>query len=96
MDGEEKIYIDTIYYKENGEKITLKTNEKNKYYFENLDNMQEYYFEYPKKYLNEWTDKDGKTHDAILQMQFEVKDDKAKKPGYTTLNLSVQQLFQLD
>lgn len=87
----QKHYIDTIYDADDDKKIKAK-----EHVFEDVKHMHEYYFYYPKKYLNERTDEAGTQHPALRQMQFKIMSDRVKQPGYTTLNMSVQCLFQLD
>jgi hypothetical protein len=87
----DRIYIDAIYDSDDDEKI-----EPDNHTFQSLWNMHTYYFYYPKKYLNAWKDKKGEVHEALRQMQFEITSDKVTEPGYTTLDIFVQQLFQLD
>lgn len=63
--------------------------------YEGVQNMHEYYFYYPKKYLNEW--KDGSTtKSARRTINFYIKNNKAKLPRYQTLDMSVRALFKLD
>lgn len=62
----------------------------------NINHMDEYYFYYPKAYLNTWTDKDGVGHAALRNITFKVSNNKVKISGYTKLNMSVQSLFLLD
>lgn len=63
--------------------------------YEGVQNMHEYYFYYPKKYLNEWTD-GSTTKSARRTINFYIKNDKAKLPRYQTLDMSVRALFKLD
>ena len=53
------------------------------------DNMKDFYFYYPKEKLNSSTDKKR-------NVRFTIINDKTKKPGITTLNMTTQALFQLD
>lgn len=99
-----KQYIDVIYEKDTDKPIyqardesgNLKLDGDGNPYFENLQNMDEYYFFYPEKYLNEWKEVDGSTQTPRRDIEFKIKNDKTKKPGYTKLKMSVQALFQLD
>lgn len=99
-----KQYIDVIYEKDTDKPIysardesgNLKLDGDGNPYFENLQNMDEYYFFYPEKYLNEWKEVDGSTQIPRRDIEFKIKNDKTKKPGYTKLKMSVQALFQLD
>lgn len=99
-----KQYITEIYDKKTKEKIScLDTNgnplakdSDGNWLFTDLGNMKEYYFKYPEKYLNEWTSSDGSKQKALRKIQFKISSNKAKKSGYTTLDMSVQALFQLD
>ena len=87
-------YVQRIYDADTDKEIdsTLKDG---KCVYEGLQNMHEYYFYYPKKYLNEW--KDGSTtKSARRTINFYIKNNKAKLPRYQTLDMSVRALFRLD
>ena len=87
-------YVQRIYDAETDEEIecTLKDG---KCVYEGIENMNEYYFYYPKKYLNNWKDGDV-TKSARRTINFYIKNDKAKLPRYQTLDMSVRALFKLD
>lgn len=108
-----KVYVDAIYDNETGQEIpletagidasrqTCKTEEADgKVVFQNVKNMKEYYFLYPKKYLDTWTEtkEDNTTvsHDAWRNVVFQIKNNKNDEYGYTKLNMNVQELFMLD
>lgn len=108
-ENNQKVYVDQIYDSETDQEIsstnpsesdTYKADEDGKTVFKNVKNMKEYYFYYPKKYLEGWTETeaDGSTvsHNAWRNIIFQVKNNKNKEPGYTKLDMSVQQLFLLD
>lgn len=87
---DKKDYIPRI-YDESGTVYT--PNGDNKY--TGLTFGKTYYFDYPKKYLSEWTDVRG-THPAYRVVKFDVMNDKISSTGTTTLNMAIQALFQLD
>lgn len=90
-------YVTEIYEKDTGKKIVpTSTDADDAPVFENLQNMGEYYFMYPEKYLNEWKDESGVSQSSRRNITFKIKNDKAKMPGYTKLDMTVQALFQLD
>ncbi|MCI6242165.1 MAG: DUF5057 domain-containing protein [Agathobacter sp.] len=103
-----KEYIDVIYEKDTDKPIYLAKEKDGKEnpdlkldgdgnpYFEGLNNMDEYYFFYPEKYLNEWKDVDGNTQTPRRDIVFKIKNEETKKLGYTKLNMSLQALFLLD
>lgn len=99
-----KEYVTEIYRKDTNEKIEVSRDSKGNLIldkdgnpmFENLHNMDEYYFLYPEKYLNEWKDGSGVKQPSRRKITFKIKNNKSKMPGYTTLDMSVQALFQLD
>ena len=105
--------MDAIYDNETGQEIpletagidvsrqTCKTEEADgKVVFQNVKNMKEYYFLYPKKYLDTWTetkaDNTTVSHDAWRNVVFQIKNNKNDEYGYTKLNMNVQELFMLD
>lgn len=83
-------YIGEIYRK-NGTKVpsTTTSDGKIEYKLTMKDNMKDFYFYYPKEKLNSSTDKKR-------NVRFTIINDKTKKPGITTLNMTTQALFQLD
>ena len=87
---DKKDYIPRI-YDESGTVYT--PNGDNKY--TGLTFGKTYYFDYPKKYLSEWTDVRG-THPAYRVVKFDVVNNKTSLIGTTTLNMAIQALFQLD
>ena len=108
-----RVYVDAIYDNETGQEIpletagidasrqTCKTEEADgKVVFQNVKNMKEYYFLYPKKYLDTWTetkaDNTTVSHDAWRNVVFQIKNNKNDEYGYTKLNMNVQELFMLD
>ena len=87
-------YVQRIYDADTDAEI-VSTLQDGKCVYEGVQNMHEYYFYYPKKYLNEW--KDGSTtKSARRTINFYIKNDKAKLPRYQTLDMSVRALFKLD
>lgn len=107
----EKHYITTIYHVNDDDQVdTLTTNEarnwvyadeqnaQGDYITDNINSMDEYYFYYPKAYLNgNWADKDGNVHaNGRRNITFEIKNNKIKETGYTKLNMQTQALFLLD
>ena len=87
-------YVQRI-YDANTDKEIDSTLKDGKCVYEGVQNMHEYYFYYPKKYLNEW--KDGSTtKSARRTINFYIKNNKAKLPRYQTLDMSVRALFRLD
>ena len=107
-DSADKTYITTIYHeKSDGTVEELKTDEaknwmyadtldKNGKYTKHIRSMDEYYFYYPKAYLDTWTDTSGNTHEKRNNITFEIKNNKVKEAGYTYLNMQTQALFLLD
>lgn len=88
-------YVQRIYDAETNKEIESTLDKDGKCVYEGVQNMHEYYFYYPKKYLNEW--KDGSTtKSARRTINFYIKNDKAKLPRYQTLDMSVRALFRLD
>ena len=73
-------------------------NVQGKYTSDHIKSMDEYYFYYPKAYLTEnWTDSSGVKHSKPRRtIKFEVKSNKVKESGFTTLNMQTQSLFLLD
>lgn len=94
-----KHYIETIYYmeSENASPVQLdaQKNAEGIPVFKNVKNRGNYYFLYPKKYLYEWSNEQG-TQDPRRDVQFCIKNDKTRLPGYTNLDLFVKSLFILD
>lgn len=94
-----KVYVDTIYDNETGAEVE-KTLEDGKIVFQDVKNMKEYYFLYPKKYLDEWTevkaDQTNVSHEAWRNIVFQIKNNRNDEYGYTRLNMNVQELFMLD
>lgn len=87
-------YVQRIYDADTDAEI-VSTLQDGKCVYEGVQNMHEYYFYYPKKYLNDW--KDGSTtKSARRTINFYIKNDKAKLPRYQTLDMSVRALFKLD
>lgn len=87
-------YVQRIYDADTDAEI-VSTLKDGKCVYEGVQNMHEYYFYYPKKYLNEW--KDGSTtKSARRTINFYIKNNKAKLPRYQTLDMSVRALFKLD
>lgn len=87
-------YVQRIYDADTDAEI-VSTLQDGKCVYEGVQNMHEYYFYYPKKYLNEWTD-GSTTKSARRTINFYIKNDKAKLPRYQTLDMSVRALFKLD
>lgn len=87
-------YVQRIYDADTDAEI-VSTLQDGKCVYEGVQNMHEYYFYYPKKYLNDW--KDGSTtKSARRTINFYIKNNKAKLPRYQTLDMSVRALFRLD
>ncbi|MCI5517580.1 MAG: DUF5057 domain-containing protein [Roseburia sp.] len=108
-----KVYVDAIYDNETDQEIPLETagidasretcktvEADGKVVFQNVKNMKEYYFLYPKKYLDTWTetkaDNTTISHAAWRNIVFQIKNNKNDEYGYTKLNMNVQELFMLD
>lgn len=87
-------YVQRIYDADTDAEI-VSTLQDGKCVYEGVQNMHEYYFYYPKKYLNEWTD-GSTTKSARRTINFYIKNDKAKLPRYQILDMSVRALFKLD
>lgn len=87
-------YVQRIYDADTDAEI-VSTLQDGKCVYEGVQNMHEYYFYYPKKYLNEWED-GSTTKSARRTINFYIKNDKAKLPRYQTLDMSVRALFKLD
>lgn len=98
--GNVKEYVSKIYYKDSSgtmQEITpTKTDEEGHPMFEYLKNMKSYYFEYPYDYLNGTNGKDIQRNIKFKITNNKKNGDEDVKPGYTTLDMSVQALFQLD
>ena len=110
-ESQEKTYITKIYHElDDGtvEELTTDSarnwfyadeqNVQGKYTSDHIKSMDEYYFYYPKAYLTEnWTDSSGVKHSKPRRtIKFEVKSNKVKESGFTTLNMQTQSLFLLD
>lgn len=89
--GTEKRYYVTKIYDEDGNVINADSTN----CFMYLEKEKTYYFDYPKTYLSERTE-GGKTYESFRTVKFETMNDKIESVGITTLNISVQALFQLD
>lgn len=87
-------YVQRIYDADTDAEI-VSTLQDGKCVYEGVQNMHEYYFYYPKKYLNEWED-GSTTKSARRTINFYIKNNKAKLPRYQTLDMSVRALFRLD
>lgn len=93
-DGGITHYVQRIYDADTNAEIECSLKD-GKCVYEGVKNMHEYYFYYPKKYLNDW--KDGSTtKSARRTINFYIKNNKAKLPRYQTLDMSVRALFRLD
>lgn len=88
-------YVQRIYDAETNKEIESTLDKDGKCVYEGVQNMHEYYFYYPKKYLNEWED-GSTTKSARRTINFYIKNNKAKLPRYQTLDMSVRALFRLD
>lgn len=110
-ESQEKTYITKIYHElDDGTVEELTTDSakdwfyadeqdsQGKYTSDHIKSMDEYYFYYPKAYLTEnWTDSSGVKHSKPRRtIKFEVKSNKVKESGFTTLNMQTQSLFLLD
>ena len=82
-------YVRKIYTTKNNQEIEISATFKDgKWEFENMQNMKEYYFYYPKKYFED------ALHNKLI---FEISNNKKNVlPGKTYLNMSKQNLFMLD
>ncbi len=87
---EERYYITKI-YDEAGNVITADASNK----FLGLEKDKTYYLDYPKLYLSKRTE-GGKTYESFRTIKFETMNNKIASLGTTTLNITVQALFQLD
>ncbi len=91
-DTDSRYYVTTIYNADTDAAITV--GDAN--YLKGLENGHEYYFDYPKKYLAQWRDSGGTEYPMFRRIEFEIKNNKAVEFNRTTLNMTVQPLFQLD
>ncbi len=63
--------------------------------FLQLENGKQYVLDYPKKYLNGWTE-DGIEHAPVRAIEFRIKNNRVKSYNTTVLYMSMQPLFPLD
>lgn len=92
-DGTEQKYYVSKIYDEHGNEIVPDGD--NKYL--NLEVEKTYYFDYPKIFLSPWKDSaTNKDYPALRTIKFEAMNNKVPYPGMTTLNMTVQALFELD
>ena len=80
--GSEGVYVDKVYSVDTNAEIPKNASN----YFVGLEHNKDYYFYYPKKYLDS----------GYRKILFEVIYSGEQEPGKTTLNMTVQPLFQLD
>lgn len=96
-DGDGKVtsseYIDKVYDAETGTVHTASAD----HVFTTLDNSHEYYFMYPQKYLDNWTDDAGVIQNPRRKVIFRSHNNLDKeKYNENILTMSVEPLFQLD
>lgn len=102
-DKEPYQYVKTIYHvvdttDDGREEVEELHADSNGVFDSDINNMDEYYFYYPRAYLDSWKDTNGKIHSPQTKITFKIQNNKNKEDEYglTTVDLSTKLLFMLD